>query len=277
MAEADAVMALEVYTRNHDHHGAATEEEDLVVYAEDDDGVETTTTITTTAAAALPAAASLDDRREEEINELHAGVDEVEDDNGDGGQPEEEEDSSSAANANKWHQNGYGDVVPKQSGKFSREESDIIKAAIEDYCARKNTSVKALCSEREHKANLKGAWMEIAKKLPDRSVQSVYRHGIRQCHPFKRGAWSEAEVSMLHDLVAHNSKKWSMIQTKLNRSADSCRDKVWLYLFSRCLWVVESVFFLLPLLLLLLTFYLDLPQFSCYIHLSIDRSVPRNE
>jgi Myb-like DNA-binding domain len=237
MTEADAAMALEVYTRNHDH-GAATEEEDLVVYAEEDDVVETTTTITTTAAAAAqPAAASLDDRREEEINELHNGVDEAVEEDDNGGQPEEEEDSSSAANANKWHQNGYGDVVPKQSGKFSREESDIIKAAIEDYCARKNTSVKALCSEREHKANLKGAWMEIAKKLPDRSVQSVYRHGIRQCHPFKRGAWSEAEVSMLHDLVAHNSKKWSMIQTKLNRSADSCRDKVCYILFSRCLWL----------------------------------------
>lgn len=130
------------------------------------------------------------------------------------------------SNANKWHQNGFGDVVPKQTGKFSREESDIIKNAIEEYCGRKQISVKSLCSERDHKADLKGAWMEIARYLPNRSVQSVYRHGIRQCHPFKRGAWSDVEVSMLQDLVAHNGKKWSMIQTKLNRSADSCRDKV---------------------------------------------------
>lgn len=135
--------------------------------------------------------------------------------------------------ASKWHHNGYGDIVSKQTGKFSRDESDIIKNAIDEYCSRKQISVKSLCSERDHKADLKGAWMEIARYLPNRSVQSVYRHGIRQCHPFKRGAWSEAEVSMLQDLVAHNGKKWSMIQSKLNRSADSCRDKVRIPLHSR--------------------------------------------
>lgn len=67
--------------------------------------------------------------------------------------------------------------------------------------------------------------MEIAKRLPHRSVQSVYRHGIRQLHPFKRGAWSEQETVHLQELVARMGKKWSAIQTKLNRSADACRDK----------------------------------------------------
>jgi hypothetical protein len=67
--------------------------------------------------------------------------------------------------------------------------------------------------------------MEIAKRLPHRSVQSVYRHGIRQLHPFKRGAWSEQETAVLVDLVQRMGKKWSAIQTKLNRSADACRDK----------------------------------------------------
>jgi hypothetical protein len=67
--------------------------------------------------------------------------------------------------------------------------------------------------------------MEIAKRLPHRSVQSVYRHGIRQLHPFKRGAWSEQETAVLTELVQRMGKKWSAIQTKLNRSADACRDK----------------------------------------------------
>jgi hypothetical protein len=67
--------------------------------------------------------------------------------------------------------------------------------------------------------------MEIAKRLPHRSVQSVYRHGIRQLHPFKRGAWSEPETAVLTELVQRMGKKWSAIQTKLNRSADACRDK----------------------------------------------------
>ena len=67
--------------------------------------------------------------------------------------------------------------------------------------------------------------MEIAKRLPHRTVQSVYRHGLRQLHPFKRGPWTEMECTLLLDLVTRMGKKWSAIQAKLNRSADSCRDK----------------------------------------------------
>jgi Myb-like DNA-binding domain len=126
---------------------------------------------------------------------------------------------------NKWSKNGYGASVEKQTGKFNKEESELVRNAIEEYCNAKQISVSRLCSECDHKAELKGAWMEIAKRLPHRSVQSVYRHGIRQCHPFKRGAWSEQECVTLADLVTRLGKKWSTIQTKLNRSADSCRDK----------------------------------------------------
>jgi Myb-like DNA-binding domain len=125
----------------------------------------------------------------------------------------------------KWSKNGYGAPIDITSGKFSKEETELVKKAIEEFCNAKQITVSRLCSECDHKAELKGAWMEIAKKLPHRSVQSVYRHGIRQCHPFKRGAWSEQECATLIDLVTRLGKKWSNIQSKLNRSADSCRDK----------------------------------------------------
>lgn len=39
------------------------------------------------------------------------------------------------------------------------------------------------------------------------------------------GPWTEAECQTLTELIARMGKKWSAIQTKLNRSADSCRDK----------------------------------------------------
>jgi hypothetical protein len=127
---------------------------------------------------------------------------------------------------NKWSKNGFGQGVnSQQTGKFTKAESEIVRKAVEDFCAMKQISVARLCSECDHKAELKGAWMEIAKRLPHRSVQSVYRHGLRQLHPFKRGAWTEEEVEMLVDLVQRMGKKWASIQTKLNRSADSCRDK----------------------------------------------------
>lgn len=134
--------------------------------------------------------------------------------------------SSSSVSDNKWSKNGFGQGVTRpQSGKFSKDESEVVRKAVEEFCAMKQISVARLCSECDHKAELKGAWMEIAKRLPHRSVQSVYRHGLRQLHPFKRGAWKDEECEMLVDLVVRLGKKWATIQNKLNRSADSCRDK----------------------------------------------------
>jgi Myb-like DNA-binding domain len=146
---------------------------------------------------------------DEEPASVHAGMDDVD---------------GTLAN-NKWSKNGYGAPVDKTSGKFSKDESELVKKSIEEFCNARQITISRLCSECDHKAELKGAWMEIAKRLPHRSVQSVYRHGIRQCHPFKRGAWSEQECASLVDLVTRLGKKWSNIQAKLNRSADSCRDK----------------------------------------------------
>ena len=112
-----------------------------------------------------------------------------------------------------------------RTGKYTKEETDTIIRAVKEYCDVKEITVARLCSECDHKADLKGSWMEIAKCLPNRPVQSVYRHGLRQLHPFKRGAWSDTEVENLIGLVAQVGKKWAHIQANLNRSADSCRDK----------------------------------------------------
>eukprot|EP00591_Stephanopyxis_turris_P012671 CAMPEP_0195509940 /NCGR_PEP_ID=MMETSP0794_2-20130614/2727_1 /TAXON_ID=515487 /ORGANISM="Stephanopyxis turris, Strain CCMP 815" /LENGTH=534 /DNA_ID=CAMNT_0040637275 /DNA_START=48 /DNA_END=1652 /DNA_ORIENTATION=+ len=128
---------------------------------------------------------------------------------------------------NKWSKNGFGQSCPRAplNGKFSPEESLLVRASIQQYCQSHNISPGRLCSECDHKAELKGAWMEIARALPHRTVQSVYRHGLRQLHPFQRGPWSDEECSRLYELVQTLGKKWSTIQSKLNRSADSCRDK----------------------------------------------------
>lgn len=137
-----------------------------------------------------------------------------------------DDDDNNDLNANnKWSKNGYGEPCARSGGKFSREESELVRRAVEEYCSIKQISTSRLCSECDHKAELKGAWMEIAKRLPHRTVQSVYRHGLRQLHPFKRGPWTEIECTLLLDLVTRMGKKWSAIQAKLNRSADSCRDK----------------------------------------------------
>lgn len=134
-------------------------------------------------------------------------------------------DPNGASTDNKWSKNGYGEPCPRSGGKFTKDETETVRRAVEEYCAVKQITTARLCSECDHKAELKGAWMEIAKRLPHRTVQSVYRHGLRQLHPFKRGPWTEQEQQVLVDLVGRMGKKWSAIQSKLNRSADSCRDK----------------------------------------------------
>mmetsp|Transcript_47084 Transcript_47084/g.70018 ORF Transcript_47084/g.70018 Transcript_47084/m.70018 type:complete len:387 (-) Transcript_47084:268-1428(-) len=126
---------------------------------------------------------------------------------------------------NKWSKNGFGEPVTRPGGKFSKEETETVRRAVEDYCSTKKITTARLCSECDHKSELKGAWMEIAKALPHRTVQSVYRHGLRQLHPFKRGPWTEDECQQLVNYVSRMGKKWSAIQGKLHRSADSCRDK----------------------------------------------------
>ena len=130
-------------------------------------------------------------------------------------------------NDSKWAKNGFGDNVSKRTsgGKFTKEESELVRQAVLEFCAAKQISVDRLCSECEHKAELKGSWNEISRALPHRSVQSVYRHGLRLLHPFKRGAWTEEEIHKLIELVTRLGKKWVACQKALNRSADSCRDK----------------------------------------------------
>jgi Myb-like DNA-binding domain len=129
---------------------------------------------------------------------------------------------------NNWKRNGYGDkMLPgdKSGGKFTKEESELVRKTVTDYCAAKGISTDRLCAECQHKTDLRGAWMDIAKQLPHRSVQSVYRHGLRILHPFKRGVWTEPEIEKLFDSVAKHGKKWVKVQEDLHRHAECCRDK----------------------------------------------------
>jgi hypothetical protein len=51
----------------------------------------------------------------------------------------------------KWSRNGFGATVPKQVGKFSKDESEEVRKAVEEYCSAKQISTARLCSECDHK------------------------------------------------------------------------------------------------------------------------------
>jgi hypothetical protein len=63
------------------------------------------------------------------------------------------EGEDAAANS-KWSRNGFGAAVPKQVGKFSKDESESVRKAVEEYCAAKQISTARLCSECDHKVRL---------------------------------------------------------------------------------------------------------------------------
>ncbi|CAB1107510.1 MYB [Ectocarpus sp. CCAP 1310/34] len=117
------------------------------------------------------------------------------------------------------------DVKGMKGGKYSNTESKIVVDAIKSYASANAITVESLCQDGSRSVGSKRAWLSIANCLPDRSVQSIYRHGIRQLHGMKMGPWTDEEVAQLKLLVSTHGNKWSEIGKKVGRSADACRDK----------------------------------------------------
>jgi len=169
--------------------------------------------------------------------------------------------SQAGSNVSNWTKNGFGQGCPGEllKGKFSPKDSLLVRDSVLQYCAAHDISPARLCSLNRD-SELRGAWVEIARALPHRTVKSVYCHGLRQFHPFQRGPWNDEECSRLHELVETLGKKWSRIQFIINRSADSCIDKYRemssMYVKGR--WKKEEI----ELMLRLLSELLKLPPLS---------------
>ena len=150
---------------------------------------------------------------------------------------------------NVWSLNGYGQPV-LTGGMYKPDEELILDKAVRDYCASKNVTLTQLCGggdHRKHDRALRGAWAEIARCLPHRTVLSIYRKAIRRHHGLIRGIWTDEEVASLFRLVDIHGRRWGVIQDKLGRSAVDCRNR-YEYSnasFQRGKWSVESVELLL--------------------------------
>ncbi|KAL3768048.1 hypothetical protein ACHAW5_001435 [Stephanodiscus triporus] len=150
---------------------------------------------------------------------------------------------------NVWSLNGFGQPV-LTGGMWRPDEELILDRAVRDYCASKNATLTQLCGgsdHRKHDGALRGAWAEIARCLPHRTVLSVYRKALRRHHGLTRGPWTEEEVASLFRLVDVHGRRWRLIQDKLGRSDIDCRNK-YDYSnakFQRGKWSAESVELLL--------------------------------
>lgn len=128
---------------------------------------------------------------------------------------------------NVWSLNGLGEPV-LTGGMYTPDETRTLDHAVRDYCASMNVSLTQLCGGDDHKkfdTSIRGAWKEISKCLPHRTVLSVYRKSIRKYHGMTRGKWSEEEVVSLFRLVDIHGRRWRLIQGKLGRSDVDCRNK----------------------------------------------------
>jgi hypothetical protein len=139
-------------------------------------------------------------------------------------------------------------------GKFAKNESDKLRKAIENYAAANNITVQKLATRSVRKQRgsgvssgagasaagasasssstggrgLNNAWIAIANNadLPHRTLMAIYNHGCRIANKFNyKGAWSEAEVTKLRELVSTHGKKWTKISEEMEREVRGIQQK----------------------------------------------------
>lgn len=124
--------------------------------------------------------------------------------------------------------NAFKKIIEEPAGEWTELEMAQLRKIIEEFCAAKQIPVETFASIKfkdKNRPDFHGAWVEIAKSFPHRSVHSVYRRGLREFHTFQRGKWSESETRHLHELTVLLGKKWVAIQNILGRYSEDCRDK----------------------------------------------------
>jgi len=129
---------------------------------------------------------------------------------------------------------GVGDSDDKKlqsktlkKGKFSKREREILRKRVDQYIEDHSLGadgMSLLCA-KQRQANLRGAWAEIARCLPGRTISAVYHFCTRAFAAKHTGKWMPEEIDRLKELVNIHGRSWSRIGAMLNRLPCSCRDK----------------------------------------------------
>ena len=132
-----------------------------------------------------------------------------------------------------------------EKGKWTKSESDKLRSAMEEYCRMKKVPLQTLATRSVRRARQKGgslstsnrgsefgaldnAWLDIANMsgLPKRTMMSIYNHGCRIANQYNyKGAWSDAEVQSLRQMVSTHGKKWAKIAEELRREVRGVQQK----------------------------------------------------
>jgi len=118
-----------------------------------------------------------------------------------------------------------GDQFKK--GKFTLKEERILHNAMNAYIQKYNLGsggIKILC-EDHHVKGVKGAWLEIACCITNRTIESIYDFCRRRFNSGNYQEWTEDDVEILKSLVSKHGTSWTNIGREMGRHPHNCRDK----------------------------------------------------
>jgi hypothetical protein len=128
--------------------------------------------------------------------------------------------------------------VEFKAGKYSDQESQLIKDELEQFREARNISVEQLrecfVDTKQMKAILgRNAWTEMSQNLSaklNRPVRSIHRRAKRMYYPtdpvhgVKRGKWEQEEYRILLAQVRQHGRCWTEISKRMGRSPEHVRD-----------------------------------------------------
>ncbi|CAK79394.1 unnamed protein product (macronuclear) [Paramecium tetraurelia] len=118
--------------------------------------------------------------------------------------------------------------APMKQGKFTEDEIEKVKESLISYALSQNLSEEQFANlfSNSQKTTMPKAWLQIAKVLPERSVDSVYKFIKARFNPDNyQGHWTKEDEQHLLQLVNQFGRNYTQISKILNRTPQNIRDK----------------------------------------------------
>ncbi|CAD8088202.1 unnamed protein product [Paramecium sonneborni] len=115
-----------------------------------------------------------------------------------------------------------------KQGKFTEEEIEKVKESLISYALSQNLTEEQFADlfSNSQKTTMPKAWLHIAKVLPQRSVDSVYKFIKARFNPDNyQGHWTKEEEQHLIQLINQFGRNYTQISKVLNRTPQNIRDK----------------------------------------------------
>jgi hypothetical protein len=113
------------------------------------------------------------------------------------------------------------------TGAFTNSEVDIVQRYMDEYMQTQKIDQRELADRIWAVTRKRDEfWDEIAKVLPNRPRQSIYKFCRRKYHNFEaRGKWTKEDDNELMRRAMEKPNKWKEIGAEMHRMPEDCRDR----------------------------------------------------